>query len=155
MGISNSIDILNWMLLLYYLYIFVIRFRGSNLNKEMVYLNNHIFLPSWASEEAVTSKLHQIAKLYPNVDAIKWSKVPENIWKRQALPTKPGHLAPTTWNEKVPWLVLACSPNEHRPRTSMLPHRHIWKLARKINFDFNDMQICFHLGAMEMNLIRT
>ena len=28
-------------------------------------------------------------------------------------------------------------------------------LAEKIVFDFNDMQICFHLGAMEMNLIRT
>ena len=27
--------------------------------------------------------------------------------------------------------------------------------ARKIVFDFNDMQRCFHLGAMEMNLIRT
>jgi hypothetical protein len=29
---------------------------------------------SWGSEEVVTSKLHQIAKQYPNVDAIKWSK---------------------------------------------------------------------------------
>ena len=31
-------------------------------------------VPSQDSEEAVTSKLHQIAKQYPNVDAIKWSK---------------------------------------------------------------------------------
>ena len=31
-------------------------------------------VPSWGSEEAVTSKLHQIAKQYPNVDDIKWSK---------------------------------------------------------------------------------
>ena len=28
-------------------------------------------VPSWASEEAVTSKLHQTTKQYPNVDAIK------------------------------------------------------------------------------------
>ena len=27
--------------------------------------------------------------------------------------------------------------------------------AEKIIFDFNDMQTCFHLGAIEMNLIRT
>ena len=31
-------------------------------------------VPSWGSEEAVTSKLHQITKQYPNVDDIKWSK---------------------------------------------------------------------------------
>ena len=31
-------------------------------------------VPSRASEEAITSKLHQMAKQYPNVDAIKWSK---------------------------------------------------------------------------------
>ena len=31
-------------------------------------------VPTWAFEEAVTSKVHQIAKKYPNVDAIKWSK---------------------------------------------------------------------------------
>ena len=29
-------------------------------------------VPSLGSEEAVTSKLHQIAKQYPNVDVIKW-----------------------------------------------------------------------------------
>ena len=29
---------------------------------------------TWASKEAVTSKVHQIAKKYPNVDAIKRSK---------------------------------------------------------------------------------
>jgi hypothetical protein len=27
-----------------------------------------------ASEEAITSKLHQAVKKYPDVDAIKWSK---------------------------------------------------------------------------------
>ena len=57
--------------------------------------------------------------------------LPENIWKRQALPIKLGHPAPTTWNENVLWLVLACSPNKHRPRTSMLPHRYIWKLSQE------------------------
>ena len=31
-------------------------------------------VPERGSEEAVTSKLHQIAKQYPNVDDIKWSK---------------------------------------------------------------------------------
>ena len=31
-------------------------------------------VPTRASEEAITSKVHQTAKKYPNVDAIKWSK---------------------------------------------------------------------------------
>ena len=31
-------------------------------------------VPSWGSKEAITRKLHQIAKQYSNVDAIKWSK---------------------------------------------------------------------------------
>ena len=31
-------------------------------------------VPTRASEEAVTSKVHQTTKKYPNVDAIKWSK---------------------------------------------------------------------------------
>ena len=37
-------------------------------------------VPSRDSKEAVTSKLHQIAKQYPNVDAIEWSKdCPKNM----------------------------------------------------------------------------
>ena len=83
-------------------------------------------VPSRASEEAVTSKLQQTAKHYPNVDAIKWSKDCPKIYERG----KP-FAAPTTWNEKVPWLVLACSTNEHKPRTSMLSHRHIWKPSQE------------------------
>ena len=39
-------------------------------------------VPSWGSEEAVTSKFHQIAKQYPNVDAIKWSKDCPKIYER-------------------------------------------------------------------------
>ena len=31
-------------------------------------------VPEQGSEEAVTSKLHQIIKQYPNIDDIKWSK---------------------------------------------------------------------------------
>ena len=85
-------------------------------------------VPSRGSEEAVTSKLHQIAKQYPNVDAIKWSKDCLKIYERGKpfLPNRDIQRLPLE-NEKVPWLVLACSPNEHRPHTSMLPHRHIWK----------------------------
>ena len=39
-------------------------------------------VPSRASKEAVTSKLHQTAKQYPNVDAIKWSKNYPKTYKR-------------------------------------------------------------------------
>ena len=31
-------------------------------------------VPTRASEETITSKVHQTVKKYPNVDAIKWSK---------------------------------------------------------------------------------
>ena len=106
-------------------------------------------IPSWASEEA-------IIKWYPNVDAIKWSKD-----------------CPKTYERGKPFL-----SNRDIQRLSLGMRRfHDWYLrvfltsidlvqacfstgtfespAEKIIFDFNDMQTCFHLGAMEMNLIRT
>ena len=39
-------------------------------------------VPSRGSKEAVTSKLHQIAKQYPNIDAIKWSKDYRKTYER-------------------------------------------------------------------------
>ena len=112
--------------------------------------------PSQASEEAVTSKLYQIAKQYPNIDAIKRSKDCLKTYKRgkpflsnrdiQRLPL--GMRRFHDWYLRVLLtsidLVQAC-----------FPAGIFGSPAKKIIFDFNDMQTCFHLGAMEMNLIRT
>ena len=80
-------------------------------------------VPTRASEEAVTSKLHQIAKHYPNVDAIKWS----NERGKPFLPNRDIQRLPLGMRRFHD----ACSPNEHRYHTSMLPHRHIWKPSRE------------------------
>ena len=122
------------------------QFKPENLIKEV---------PARASEEAVTSK-QQPAKKYLNVDAIKWSKDCPKTYKRgkpflqmrdiQRLPLgmKRFHdwylrVIPTTID-----LIQACFP----AGTFTGP-------AGKIIFDFNDIQTCFHLGAIKMNLIRT
>ena len=115
-------------------------------------LKSHIM----GSEEAVTSKLYQTAKQYPNIDAIKWSKDCLKTYERgkpflrnwdiQCLPL--GMKRFYDWYLRVLLtsidLVQACFPTG----TFGSP-------AGKIIFDFNDMQTCFHLGAMEMNLIHT
>ena len=113
-------------------------------------------VPSWGSKETITSKLHQIAKQYPNVDAIKWSKDCPKTYERGKpfLPNWDIQRLPHGMRRFHDWylrvlltsidLVQACFPTS----TFESP-------ARKIIFDFNDMQTCFHLGAMEMNLIRT
>ena len=111
-------------------------------------------VPSRDSEEAVTSKLYQITKQYPNVDAIKWSKDYPKTYERGKpfLPNRDIQRLPLGIRRFHDWylhvlltsidLVQACFPTG----TFESP-------ARKIIFDFNDMQTCFHLGAMEMNLI--
>ena len=113
-------------------------------------------VPSRGSEEAVTSKLHQIAKQYPNIDAIKWSKDYPKTYERGKpfLPNRDIQCLPLGMRRFHDWylrvlltsidLVQACFP----AGTFGSP-------AEKIIFDFNDMQTCFHLGAMEMNLIHT
>ena len=111
-------------------------------------------VPAWTSEEAVTNK-QQPAKKYPNVDAIKWSND-----------------CPKTYERGMPFL-----PNRDIQRLSLGMRRfHDWYLRvipmtidliqacfpadtfggpdGKIIFDFNDVQTCFHLGAIETNLIR-
>ena len=113
-------------------------------------------VPSRASEEAITSKLHQIAKQYTNVDAIKWSKDCPKTYERGKpfLPNRDIQRLPLGMRRFHDWylhallmsidLVQACFPIDT-----------FGSLAEKIIFDFNDMQTCFHLGAMEMNLIHT
>ena len=107
------------------------------------------------SEEAL-SRIWIPAKRYPNVDATKWSKDCPKTYKRGKpfLPNQDIQRLPHGMRRFHDWylcvllkridLVQACFPTG----TFGSP-------ARKIVFDFNDMQTCFHLGAMEMNLIRT
>ena len=108
-------------------------------------------VPTRASEEAITSKVHQIAKKYPNVDAIKWSKDCPKTYERGKpfLPNQDIKRLPLGMRRFHDWylrvlltsidLVQACFPTGTFGRS-----------AGKIIFDF---KTCFHLGAIEMNLI--
>ena len=55
-----------------------------------------------ASEEAVTSKLYQLQSSIQMLMPSNGQRIARKHMKEQAFPTKPGHPAPTTWNEKVP-----------------------------------------------------
>jgi hypothetical protein len=106
-------------------------------------------VPTWASEEVITSKVHQTAKKYPNIDAIKWSKDCPKTYERGKpfLPNRDIQRLPLGMRRFHEWylrvlltsidLVQACFPTGT-----------FGSLAGKIIFDFNDMHACFHLGAI-------
>ena len=113
-------------------------------------------VPSRTSEEAVTSKLHQTVKQYPNVDAIKWSKdclktyergkpfIPNRDIQRLPLGMRRFH----DWYLRVLQTKILIIQARFTPNTFGGP-------KGKIVFDFNDMQTTFHLREMEINLVRT
>ena len=113
-------------------------------------------VPSRGSEEAVTSKLHQTAKQYPNVDAIKWSKDCPKTYERGKpfLPNRDIQRLPLGMRRFHDWY-LCVLPTSIDLIQACFPTGTFGSPAGKIVFDFNDMQTCFHLGEMEMNLIRT
>jgi hypothetical protein len=109
-----------------------------------------------AFEEAVTSKLHHVVKKYPDVDTIKWSKDCTETDKR-------GKHFLTNWIiQRMPlgmrnfhdWY-LHIVPMKLNTIQACIPTGTFGTPAGEIVFDFNDIQTCFHLRAMEMNLIRT
>jgi hypothetical protein len=106
--------------------------------------------------EAISSKLHQLAKKYPNVDSIKWSKDFLKIYKRGKpfLPNRDIQRLPLGMGRFHDWY-LCVLPMSIDLVQACFPADTFGSLARKIVFEFDDMQTCFHLGAMEMNLIRT
>jgi len=113
-------------------------------------------VPSRGSEEAVSSKLHQIAKQYPNVDAIEWSKDCPKKYERGKpfLPNRDIQRLPLGMRRFHDWY-LRVLPTSIDIIQACVPTGTFGSPAGKIVFDFNDMHTCFHLGEMEMNLIRT
>ena len=110
-------------------------------------------VPSRGSEEAVTSKLHQIAKQYPNIDAIKWSKNCPETYERGKpfLPNWDIQRLPLGMRRFHDWY-LRVLPMSIDLIQACFPTGTFGSPARKIVFD---MHTCFHLGEMETNLIRT
>ena len=113
-------------------------------------------VPSRGSEEAVTSKVHQTAKKYSNVDAIKWSKDCPKPYERGKpfLPNQDIQRLPLGMRRFHDWY-LRVLPTSIDPIQACFPTDTFGSLAGKIIVDFNDMHTCFHLEETEMNLIRT
>jgi hypothetical protein len=105
-----------------------------------------------ASEEAITGK-QQPTKKYPNVDAIKWSNDCLKTYER-GKPFLPNQHLPLGMRRFHDWH-LRVIPTTIDLIQAWFPTSTFGGPIGKIIFDFNDVQTCFHLGAMESNLIRT
>jgi hypothetical protein len=123
------------------------QFKPKNQVKEV---------PKRAFDEAITIKLHKPTKKYPNVDAIKWSKDCPKTYERGKpfLPNWDIQCLPLGMKRFHDWY-LHVLPTSIALVQRRFPASTFGSPTRKIIFDFNDMQTCFHLGAMKTNLIRT
>ena len=113
-------------------------------------------VPTRASEEAVTSKVHQTAKKYLNVDVIKWSKDCPKTYERGKpfLSNRDIQRLPLGMRRFHDWYLRVFLTSIYLVQ-AYFPVGTFGSPAEKIIFDFNDMQTCFHLRAMEMNLVHT
>lgn len=123
------------------------QFKPENLVKKV---------PAHASKEAVTSKLHQAVKKYPNVEGIKWSKDCPKTYERgkSFLPNRVIQHMPLGMRKFHDWY-LRVVPTKLDIIQAWYPVGTFGSPFGTIVFDFNDVHTCFHLGAMEMNLVRT
>jgi hypothetical protein len=108
-----------------------------------------------ASEPPDTSKLHQPVKKYPSVEDIKWTKdCPEKyIRGKHFLPNRIMQRMPAGMRKFHDWYLRAESTILNDMKV-VFTDGTFGGPARKILFDFQDMQECFHLGMMEMSLVR-
>jgi hypothetical protein len=107
------------------------------------------------SKEGVTSK-QQPTKKYLNVDAIKWSNDYPKTYERGKpfLPNRDIQRLPLGIRRFHDWYlrVILTTIDLIQARFPAGAFRGPYE---KIIFDFNDVWTCFHLRAMETNLIRT
>ena len=108
-----------------------------------------------ASEPPDTSKLHQEVKKYPNVDEIKWTKdVPKEYERgKHFLPNRIMQRMPIGMRKFHDWYLRAHLTRLNEIK-AVFPEGTFGGIAGDLMFDFEDMQACFHLGMMEMNLVR-
>jgi hypothetical protein len=98
---------------------------------------------------------HKRLQKYPNVEAIEWSKDCPSEYKRGK------HFLPNRIMEKMPhgmkrfhdWYLHVIGTKLLGVQ-AVIPEGTFGSLATTIAFDFSDIQACFHLKSMEMNLIR-
>jgi hypothetical protein len=99
-----------------------------------------------ASKEAVSSKLHQGVKKYPDVEAIKWSKDCPEKYERG------NHFLPNQIMQQMPYGMrrfhdwyLRVMPTKLAIVQAILPVGTFGSLATTIVFDFDDVQTCLLL----------
>jgi len=109
-----------------------------------------------ASEPPDTSKLHQEVKKYPNVDEIKWTKdVPKEYERgKHFLPNRIMQRMPIGMRKFHDWYLCAHLTRLNEIKAVFPAEGTFGGAAGDLMFDFEDMQACFHLGMMEMNLVR-
>jgi hypothetical protein len=112
-------------------------------------------VPAQGSKEAGDSKLHQAVKKYPDVESIKWSKDCPKKYERGKyfLPNRVIRQLPHHMRRFHYWY-LRVIPTKLTIIQAIVPTGTFGAPEGTIAFDFDDIQTCFHLGSMEMNLIR-
>ncbi|XP_066314476.1 uncharacterized protein, partial [Miscanthus floridulus] len=108
-----------------------------------------------ASEEGTTSKLHKGFKKYPAVDNLKWSNdCPDKYEKgKNFLPNRVIQCLPRGMRKFHDWYLRA-QITELEILQAWIPAGTFGAPGGQIAVEFKDIQACFHLGRMEMNLIR-
>jgi hypothetical protein len=108
-----------------------------------------------ASEPLDTSKLHQPVKKYPSVEDIKWTNdCPKKYVRgKKFLPNRIMQCMPIGMRKFHDWYLRAQSTGLNDIKAAFSEYT-FGGAAGKILFDFQDMQECFHLGMMEMGLVR-
>lgn len=103
-----------------------------------------------------TSDYTTITK-YPDVETIKWSKdcPKEYVKGKRFLPNRILCKMPYGMRRFHDWYYLHVSRTELNVLEAVIPARTFGGPASGIAFDFSDIQSCFHLSSMSMNLIRT
>jgi hypothetical protein len=92
---------------------------------------------------------------YPDVEAIKWSKdcPSEYVRGKTFLPNWIMCKMPHGMKRFHDWYYLHVTYTELLGVQAVIPERTFGSPAAFIAFDFSDIQACFHLKSMEMNLI--
>jgi hypothetical protein len=94
---------------------------------------------------------------YPNVEKIKWSNdcPKEYVRGKRFLPNRVLCKLPLGMRRFHDWYYLHVTRTELELVEAVVPSRTFGGPTSRIAFDFSDIQVCFHLGSMSMNLIRT
>ncbi|XP_066334670.1 uncharacterized protein [Miscanthus floridulus] len=107
------------------------------------------------TEEGTTSKLHKGFNKYPVVDNLKWSDDCLDKYEKgkNFLPNRVIQCLPRGMRKFHDWYLRA-QITELEILQAWIPAGTFRAPGGQITIEFKDIQACFHLGRMEMNLIR-